>query len=241
MNRGVFIAGTDSDVGKTMISIGMAAMLKKRGVSFTIMKPISLGEFISDDARYFIESLGLHERMDLINPINFKEKVVPYIATTIEQRDIDFKKLLSAFETLQSKYSYVITEGLGGVLIPLSKNVFMTDLIKLFDLPVIIVSRTSFDAINHTLLTLRVLREEGIHVDGIIMNGYGRHSEAGFAEDTNPETIEEFSNGIPVLAVVEYKPEYKSDFGFFARDLEEQSRLTAYIDKITTLVGQSIV
>ena len=205
MKHGVFIVGTDTAVGKTVVTAGLALTLKSKGVRVGVMKPIASGckqvgkTLVSDDAVFIMEAAE-NQFPSLTNPIRLKEPLAPLVAAEIEERRIDIQKVLFAFWELKKNYDYVIVEGIGGLLVPLSEGYFVVDLIKSLHLSTLVVGRISLGTINHTLLTIEALRARGIEIDGLILNGLNPHSSS-LAELTNPKVIEKLGK-VPLLGVL---------------------------------------
>jgi len=132
------------------------------------------------------ESSLTKESLDLINPVFFEKPLAPYVASKIQKRDINLKRVFKAWKILRRKYEFLVVEGVGGILVPIKKNYFVINLIKDLKLPVIVVTKPFLGTINHTLLTLKVLRENKIKILGIVINGIKNLS---IAEKTNPDVI----------------------------------------------------
>jgi adenosylmethionine-8-amino-7-oxononanoate transaminase/dethiobiotin synthase len=200
MNKNIFITGTDTGVGKTVVSAGLALSLKHKGFDVGIMKPIQSGG--REDTDFLIKASGVKDEIELINPYYFKKPLAPLTASEIEGVQIDIATIKNAFEELCRRHDVVIVEGIGGLLVPLTKDYFVSDLILELGLPVVIVSRPDLGTINHTLLTIKQAKESGIDVIGIIFNET-KKKKKGLAEKTNPSIIERLS-GVPVLGVLPY-------------------------------------
>jgi dethiobiotin synthetase len=208
MGKGLFVTGTDTDVGKTVIAAGLAGVFKKKGLKVGVMKPIQTGgikksrKLISLDIELMIKTSGISEDINLLNPYCMEPPVAPLVASQITGINLDIKKILSAYTELKSRYEIVIVEGAGGLLVPILNNYLMIDLIKDLGLPILIVARPSLGTINHTLLTIRQAQTYGIHVIGVIINAF-KEDEAGIAERTNPQIIENLSK-VPILGIIPY-------------------------------------
>ena len=153
----IFITGTDTNVGKTMISSWIALH-----TGFSYFKPIQTGTRDGSD------SLEVHKQSDTkIYPESYayKEPLSPHLAANLENDMIDIEKIV-----LPPSRNLII-EGAGGVLVPINDTHLMIDLIKKLGAPVILVARTTLGTINHTLLSLEALRSRNIAVLGVIMNG----------------------------------------------------------------------
>ncbi|MFV1980080.1 MAG: dethiobiotin synthase [Rhodothermia bacterium] len=231
MTKGVFLIGTDRDVGKTMVGAGLVALLRERGRMAALMTPISTGGAV-ESARNLLEESGTPDlARRLINPIQFETLAAPYVASLVEQSPIDPKVVLDAFEELTRLGFFVVVEG-GGAMVPIRNDYFMLDLLKDMNLPSIIVARSSRGTINHSLLTTRVMAASGLTPLGFVLNGYGRFGE-GFAESLNADTLAELVPDIPVLANLEWRPSYGEDFQLFVRELGRQQALKTLLEKWT--------
>ncbi|MBI4746434.1 MAG: dethiobiotin synthase [Deltaproteobacteria bacterium] len=218
----LFITGTDTGVGKTVIAGALAAVLKKKGIDVGVMKPVAAGGW--DDARFLIRAAGVKDNLFLVNPYCLGTPVVPAVAAEIEGVKIDIRKIKNAYDALSKKHDMLIVEGVGGLLVPIYRNYLVTDLINYLKLPVIIVARPGLGAINHTLLTIRQAKVSRIKVLGVIINNYDE-ANAGIAEMTAPEVIERIGK-IPVLGIVSHIEGADTEKGFKAlvKEVEERVR-----------------
>jgi len=195
---GIFVTGTDTGCGKTYVTILLAEYFTKQGIDVGVMKPIAAGPRAENDAILLKKKLKLKDPITLINPIHFKHPLAPYPASKMEKKKVNINKILSAYKKLSTRHKLILVEGIGGVLVPVSKNIFIVDLIQILGLPTIIVARAGLGTINHTLLTVEALKKRKIKILGIILNGF-RGKE--ISEKTNARIIEELS-GIPVIAKI---------------------------------------
>src|SRR3990167_68924 len=200
--KGFFITGTDTGVGKTFVTAGIAAVLKERGVNVGVMKPVETGCAEKDgrlepqDALYLKNAAGVSDELDLINPYRFKACLAPSIASKLEGKNIDFNRIKECYDTLASKHSLMLVEGAGGLLTPINEAYTVADLIKLLNLPIIIIAASRLGTINHTLLTVRYAQSNGIEVKGIILNYPTLSTDEALS--TNQAEIKRFAN-VPVL------------------------------------------
>lgn len=194
MGRGIFIIGTDTDVGKTFITGGLTYILKQNGYNVISYKPIQSGGIESEDykilippdCKYIKEICDLDNDYSEMNTYCLKEEVSPHLAASIESVNIIKEKIISHYKKLINKYDYVIVEGAGGIVVPLiENNYFVYDLIKDLNLSTVIVSRAGVGTINHTILTVEFLKKHDININGIIINNYSNK----FYEDDNIEMI----------------------------------------------------
>ncbi|WP_078552130.1 dethiobiotin synthase [Bacillus alkalicellulosilyticus] len=199
--KGFFITGTDTDVGKTMITSGIAAVLKERQIDIGVYKPLLSGvprEHEESDTSLLKEGSQTHLTHEEITPFVWKEPLAPYVAGTLERKQVYLQDVLQHWEQIKHKHRYFLVEGAGGISVPLGPDFLVSDLIKALQLPIIIVTRPNLGTINHTFLTVKYAESLGIEIAGIIINGKSR--EFDLAEQTNPKQIEK-QCGVPVLGV----------------------------------------
>lgn len=200
---GIFITGTDTGVGKTAVTAGLAGALKYKGYNVGVMKPVQSGagsrngRLFSQDARFLIKASGCPDEEELICPVLLREALAPGVAAKMEGKNVDINRIVSAYRELEKRHDLMLVEGAGGIAVPLKDRFLISDLIKLLDIPAIIVARAGLGTINHTFLTIEYARKSGIEIIGVIINNY----QGGVVEDTNPGVIEELT-GVPVLGII---------------------------------------
>lgn len=210
MGKGIFITGTDTEVGKTVVAAGLAGALKTKGIDVGVMKPIATGAtvttggLVSNDVRFLLKAIKCDDELDLVNPVTAELPLAPLVASRLSKFDIELKKVQEAYSVLSQRRDFVVVEGIGGILVPIKEGYFVSDMVQDLGLPIVVVARPGLGTINHTLLTIREAQHRGIEVRGFIINGMD-DQEAGIAERTNPEVIEEVS-GIPLLGVLPFDP-----------------------------------
>ena len=218
MPKGFFITGTDTGVGKTIISAALVKAVQFLGFRAVGMKPIETGckrpavsrqhrehrddSLIPSDGKFLKAISNSDETLDLITPVRFENPLAPLPASEREGIPVDMEKITNAFATFAHKYTVLIIEGVGGILVPITKDYFVLDMAKDFGLPVIVVTRPGLGMINHTLLTVNYALKEGLTVGGIIIN-YSRPAEGTIAEQTNPKVLATICP-IPVLGIFPY-------------------------------------
>jgi len=211
---GIFVTGTDTDVGKTYVSCGLAAALKRRGVDVGVMKPVATGR--SDDAQQLIKASGSKDPLDLVNPVHFKAPLSPHLAAKREGARVDLGSIDRAFATLNSRHEVVIVEGAGGLLVPIRDGFTMVDLARRLGLPLLIVARDALGTINHTTLTVEAARSRGLKVLGVVVNR-SHPGRPDLAERLNPEAIAKAAR-VEILASLPWRPR-KSAFAAIAKVL----------------------
>lgn len=198
MSKGIFVVGTDTGVGKTIVTAGIAGALYRQGIDVGVMKPVSSG--FREDARFLMRAVDSKDPIDLVNPVHLRLPLAPYVAAKLLHRRIDIQRILRAFQLLSRKHRFLIVEGSGGLLVPIQKNFLIVDLAKKFKLPVLVVARATLGTINHTLLTVEALRARKIPIKGILLNGLeSKHRD--LALRTNPDVLREFAH-LPVLGAL---------------------------------------
>lgn len=198
MGKGIFIIGTDTDVGKTFVTAGLTYKLKQNGYNVIPFKPIQsggiLGEdretLISPDIKYVKEICDIKNDYFEMSTYCLKEEVSPHLAAKMENIQISKQKIIDQYNKLINEYDYVIVEGAGGIVVPLiDYSYFVYDLIKDLKLDVVIVARAGVGTINHTVLTNEFLKQNHIKTKGIIINQY----DGKFYEKDNIEVIEKLT------------------------------------------------
>ncbi len=216
MRKGIFVTGTDTEVGKTFIGTAVAYGIKKKGIDCGVMKPVQSGaikrdgRLVSQDAKLLIEASGVQDELSLVNPYCLKAPLAPSLAAKIEKKVISPGKIIEIFNILSSRHKFMIVEGAGGLLVPIRDDYLMKDLILDLNLPILIVSRLGLGTINHTLLTIEAARNCGIEIIGIIFN-QTESKPLTICERTNPKIISGLT-GVPILGIVPYVPKIQSRF-----------------------------
>ena len=201
---GLFITGTDTGIGKTIVAGAIAAHLRAKGVRVGVMKPFvtgctfKKGEWHSADTSFLKKCAGVTDPIELISPFRFAPPLAPFVAAQIEKRRVHLKPVLRAFEKLKRKYDFLIVEGIGGVKVPLTPTKTVVDLAKMLSLPVFLVGRTGLGTLNHTLLSLSELKRHDLLVEAVILNRGKEKRAKELAEKTNPKVIQKLG-GVPVL------------------------------------------
>jgi dethiobiotin synthetase len=208
MKKGIFITGTDTGVGKTFIGCGIAAALVAQGVNVGVMKPAETGcparkgALVPRDAIALLRASKANDTLDLVNPYRFKAALAPAVAAEQAGASIGFPKITAAIRALGRVHEYMIVEGAGGILVPLTRRLTYLDLAEKLRLPVLIVARPGLGTINHTLLTVMALRQRNLDIAGIVINhGIEQRLRSCLAERTSPAVIEGMS-GLPVIGIV---------------------------------------
>jgi len=217
--KGFFITGTDTGVGKTVITAALIKAISFLGLKACSMKPIETGcktavsskkrTLIPSDGMFLKEMAGMDDSIDLVTPIRFESPLAPLPASEIEGTSVDLEKIQKSYTALLKNYDVIIVEGIGGLLVPIKRDYFVLDLARDFGLPIIVVSRPGLGTLNHTLLTVNYALKEGLTVAGIVIN-YSYPPEHTLAEETNPEIIKQISP-VPLIGIFPYLKDLKGN------------------------------
>lgn len=183
----LFITATDTGVGKTIVTAGLARALRKAGYDVGVMKPIATGgrirrisghkSCVSSDAELLRKVSGVKDDLDLINPVCLIPPLAPSVAAQVSNQRINLNRIYKAYQILKKRHEILLVEGIGGLLVPIKDNYLVSDLISDLPagkaglkLPILIVARPNLGTINHTLLTINVARMKGLKIKGFIFN-----------------------------------------------------------------------
>jgi dethiobiotin synthetase len=203
--RGVFVTGTDTGVGKTVVTAALCLALRRRGLDAGVVKPVQSGNRAADpdgDAMLLKRWVGLSEEPEEIAPYSFAQPLAPLVAARLEGRPLDLEEVGARMRALARRHELCLVEGAGGLVVPMGPGWTVADLAAALALPLLVVARAGLGTVNHTLLTVREARRYGLEVVGVVMN----ESAPIAPEDdpslaTNAELIESLG-GVPVLARV---------------------------------------
>ena len=171
----LFVTGTDTDVGKTCITASILSYLSKMNVDVGVMKPFASGykstiDSVSEDVKILMKYSGVNDPVDLINPYFFEIPTSPYDACKQLNLEIDISMVIDSYKQLSSIHDVVIVEGIGGIMTPISKNYFVSDLISDLQMDAIIVTGSKVGTVNHLMLTYQHAKEKKIPLNGFVIN-----------------------------------------------------------------------
>lgn len=200
--RIVFVTGTDTGVGKTIISAALIRRLVRTGIRACGFKPVESGVQPGErtDSQILARAAGWGADRDA-GLYRLIEPAAPAVAARAEGVEIDVSRIRMRCNELQQQYEILIVEGAGGLLVPISREYLVADLISDLDCDVIVVARADLGTINHSLLTTEALRRRGIEPLAIVLNRGS--AESTLAERTNPGEIRGLSRVDPVIVVPE--------------------------------------
>jgi dethiobiotin synthetase len=172
MPGGVFITGTDTGVGKTVVGCALAEELRRRRVDVGVMKPVETGVGPQGplDAISLVESAQGKDPLELVCPQRFALPAAPIVAASSEGRSVDLDAIRTAYRTLAARHERMLVEGAGGLLVPIHADYTMADLARDLGLPLLVVTRASLGTINHTRLTLEVAGHRALPIAGVVIS-----------------------------------------------------------------------
>ena len=191
----LFITGTDTGVGKTHTTVQLLRLLRASGLQCAGMKPICCGD--RRDAELLLVSGSEGLTIDEVNPIWLKTPAAPFAAAMVEKVDIDINQLLNGLANLQQRVDRVLVEGVGGWMVPIRADYFVSDLAVAMNLPVLVVAQNRLGCLNHTVLTVRSVRDRGLDCVGVVLNGTPGPVDIAFA--TNADILKQIID-VPVLS-----------------------------------------
>jgi len=195
MSHGLFITGTDTDVGKTTVAAALMHRFRRTG-QLKYWKPVQTGIENSDDTQT-VAKLGNCSKAEMhTSGVRLQRPVAPYLAAELSGKRVTIADLVQ-LAPKRSDSERWIAEGAGGVLVPINESEYMTDLMVALGLPVLIVARSSLGTINHTLLSIQSLRHRGLEIAGVVMVGH-KNAE-------NRKAIEKYGT-VPVIDEMPWFP-----------------------------------
>ena len=204
---GIFVTGTDTGVGKTVITAALASWFRNQGIDIGVMKPVETGchirsgRRIGSDSQLLIASAQCKDDPDLVGPYRLMASLAPALAAKQEGISIDLGLIVKSYKKLCAQHAFMLVEGIGGLMVPLSHDKTVLDMVIALKLPLLVIASNRLGAINHTLLTLRHAHQSGIPVEGVILNRTQRRSD--HAIRTNADFLTSLIE-IPLLAEIPY-------------------------------------
>ncbi len=191
----LFVTGTDTGVGKTHTVIQLLRLLRASGVRCAGMKPICCGD--RRDAEVLLAAGSEGFTINEINPVWLKTPVAPLAAAQIEHAKIDIEYIMIALRALQNRVEHVVVEGVGGWLVPIRADYFVSDLAVEMKLPVLVVAQNRLGCLNHTALTTHSIADHGLLCAGIVLNELP--GATNVASATNADILREILD-VPLLS-----------------------------------------
>ncbi len=220
---GIFVTGTGTDVGKTVVASALAAALVRLGVRVGVLKPVASGcpkradrgtptcvasdDLLSPDGEMLALAAGLDPRdetlMGYVSPVRYAAPVSPHVAARVEGREPDWPRLVEALNWWEENSDVLLVEGAGGWMVPLDEHDFtVADLASVLRLPVLVVTDARLGTLNATSLTVQAVRQRNLAVVGMVINHVPVAGRRDLAEETNLVELPRIC-GVPLRAVFE--------------------------------------
>lgn len=207
---GLFVTGTDTGVGKTLVAGAIAGWFRRRGRRAGVLKPVATGcerrreGLVSADAEFLAHCAEARFPLDVVCPQRYAEPLAPAVAAERAGQPVDWEAMQRSSTMIEGGSDVLIVEGVGGAMVPLDARHTVLDLARWLALPAVVVARASLGTINHTLLTVNALRDAGVRVAGVVVNRYPADG-ASVAEESNPRAIEKWGK-VPILCILPDEP-----------------------------------
>ena len=178
---GLFITGTDTEVGKTVAACAIAAVLRRvggRAAKVGVCKPIATGcrvereGLVNEDAEALAHFADCRLPLHVINPVRYRDPVAPAVAAEETGRAVDEGAIWDSLRRLDEASDVMIVEGIGGVMVPIDRERTVLDLTAAIGYPVVVVTRNTLGTLNHTAMTCSLIRQAGLRLAGLVINEY---------------------------------------------------------------------
>jgi dethiobiotin synthetase len=209
----IFITGTDTNIGKTVVTAGIAALMQSLGYTVGVYKPVQTGATVEGGVLRspdidFVKSID--KNIKTFVGYCLEEPAAPYLAASLEKIKINKNKFKNDYELMSKRCDILLMEGAGGILVPITHDFTMRDLAKFLNLPVIIVAGPYLGTINHTLLTIEAVKKVNLELIGVIISGYPENTH-DISLKTAPDIISKFSH-VEILGILPEIKEIKLNY-----------------------------
>ena len=218
ITKGYFVTATGTDVGKTFVTALLVKKWRDSGIDAGYYKAalsgaeLRDGKWVAGDADYVKTIANLPDTQEELVSYVYKESVSPHLAARKEGNPVELSKVREDFEAACKRHEFIFAEGSGGIICPIRKDenqtIFLEDIIKTVNLPLLIVTTAALGSINACVLTVEYAKSRGLDIRGIIVNRYGTSKNLEM-EDDNILMMQELT-GLPILAKI---PEGAKDLG----------------------------
>jgi dethiobiotin synthetase len=194
-NNTLFVTGTDTSVGKTYVCARLLEFLKAKGIQAGYQKWVATGvkAGLPEDLALCLKAASISPKPELVKqqaPYCFSFPASPHLAAEMEDRTVDPEVIEANYKSLAAKYEWLIVEGVGGIMVPLRRNLLLADLLKRLQPTTLVVARSGLGTLNHTLLTLEALRNREIPLLGVVFSDSKDREDERLVQD-NMQIIEE--------------------------------------------------
>ena len=206
----IFVTATDNNIGKTFITAGLAATMQSLGYSTCVYKPVQTGAiekngFAQSPDLAFIKNIDPY--IKTASSYLLKEKATPSIAAEMENIIIDKNVIKKDYEQISKEHDCSLVEGIGGIMTPLAPRFLVQDMIKMLNLPTLIVIRPDLGTVNHTILTINQAISKGLKIRGVSINNFPENTK-DIDIKTAPRLIEEYSDA-KILGIIKHFDDIK--------------------------------
>jgi len=189
MTGDVAVVGTDTGVGKTVVTAGLVGTLRRDGVDARAIKPCQTGYPPDDDAGFVADACGSDEAATCLRRL--EPPLAPEVAAREAGTTLSYESILRDCRAALAETDRGVVEGIGGLRVPIAGGREVVDLVADLDLPAVVVARSGLGTLNHTALTVDALRRRDVPVRGVVLNEY---EGASVAERTNPDVLREMTD-----------------------------------------------
>lgn len=213
MSGGYFITGTDTEVGKTLVSVALLHRLMKQGLRVAGMKPVAAGceetaeGLRNEDALALQAASSIALAYETVNPYAFAPAIAPHLAAEDAGLTIEIERILAVYHDIASQVDQVVVEGAGGWRVPLNDDQDMSDLAVALGLPVVLVVDIRLGCINHALLSAQAIAVRGLPLAGWVAN----HAHGDYERGADNIASIGARIGTPLLAVIPYHIDIKTE------------------------------
>lgn len=209
MSKGYFVTATGTDVGKTFITALLVKKWRDSGIDAGYYKAalsgaeLRDGKWVAGDADYVKRIANLPDTQEQLVSYVYKEAVSPHLAARKEGNPVELAKVKDDFDAARNRHEFIFAEGSGGIICPIrydDQKIFLVDIMKTLDLPLVIVTTAALGSINACVLTVEYARSRGLDVRGLIVNRYGSSGNLEMEND-NIRMMQDLT-GLEVIAKV---------------------------------------
>jgi dethiobiotin synthetase len=206
--RGVFVTGTDTEVGKSVVAAAICAAAAERGIRVAAFKPVvtgldeTAGEWPRDD-ELLAAAAGAGQAPEDVAPYRYGPAVSPHLAAQLAGETVDPERLVAAARDQAARADALVAEGVGGLLVPLANDYLVRDLAGELSLPVVIAARPGLGTISHSLLTIEAARAVALRIQAVVLTPWPDDPDEMLR--SNMETIERFGE-VPVIGLPRTDP-----------------------------------
>jgi dethiobiotin synthetase len=190
------VTGTDTGIGKTIVTRSIVAALRGRYARVAAMKPVESGG--TEDAESLWRATGMAYPMKHVGPVTLADPLAPLVAARRAETPVDLDVIDDAFGLLCADSDAIVVEGAGGLLVPITEDESFATLFRRWRLELVIVAPNRLGTVNHTLLTVRAAREFGLRIRAVVLNTITDQPD-GLPERTNLELLRELLPNIRVI------------------------------------------